>query len=293
MYSERIARDQNSGSGLGQDLKILDGIASWCGALHGSMPLDEALAALGNAISAEAAVVSRDSRNEGRSRVVAQFDVRDGDRMVDQIKRAYASEVLGGYFNKIQAGAVWFLSDHLADPDFVPSENLNNWRANRAVSDVAIVALETTGIQFDYLEFHFSRDLSHSDKTEAERVFPTLVRAWAGRKTGLVTQSQMDERMIQARIRATSSRIGVEEDILGVSNPAKLSRAEFRVCLLLSRGLAVKAVTEELGLSEATVRSHLRSIYAKTATKGLAELVYRILSNTGDKVGIGRRSQRS
>jgi len=47
----------------------------------------------------------------------------------------------------------------------------------------------------------------------------------------------------------------------------------------LSRGLSVKAVTEELSLSEATVRTHLRSIYSKTETTGMPELLYMLLSN--------------
>jgi DNA-binding CsgD family transcriptional regulator len=36
-------------------------------------------------------------------------------------------------------------------------------------------------------------------------------------------------------------------------------------------------VAAELSLSEATVRSHLRAIYAKTETSGLAELVFQLI----------------
>jgi DNA-binding NarL/FixJ family response regulator len=68
--------------------------------------------------------------------------------------------------------------------------------------------------------------------------------------------------------------------ILGMDNPAGLSRAEFRVCLLLSRGLSVKAVSEDLNLSENTIRSHLRAIYSKTETASLPELIYLIMSVT-------------
>ena len=78
-------------------------------------------------------------------------------------------------------------------------------------------------------------------------------------------------------------KIKPEEAILGVSNPANLSRAEFRVCLLLSRGLSVKAVSEDLNLSENTIRSHLRAIYAKTETASLPELIYLIMSVTDDE----------
>ena len=59
---------------LGQDLKILDGIASWCGGLHGSMPLSEALKSLAVGLGAEAAAIARQSRHEERCRPVAIYD---------------------------------------------------------------------------------------------------------------------------------------------------------------------------------------------------------------------------
>lgn len=104
-------------------------------------------------------------------------------------------------------------------------------------------------------------------------VLPTMARTWANRQVGLVTRTVVNHRAT-ADLALQQS---VPAMILGTSNPARLSRAEFRVCLLLSRGLSVTGVAEELTVSEATVRSHLRSIYAKTDTSGLAELVFALL----------------
>ena len=56
--------------------------------------------------------------------------------------------------------------------------------------------------------------------------------------------------------------------------------------LIREQLLSVKAVTDELGLTESTVRSHLRSIYSKTETSGLAELVYRILAAPSEALGL-------
>ncbi len=247
------------------------------------MSLDNALGALAAALGAEAAVISRDAKPEGKSRLVADFDARNGDVSIQHIRRSYAPDVLGAFFNKMRGGTIWFLSDYQDDVGYDSTESLNSWRLNRGVSDIAVIALESTGIQHDYIEFHFTRELDRPEKENCESVFPTLVRAWGGRRTGLVTQAQMDDRLVRARALARASRIKPDEAILGVSNPAKLSRAEFRVCLLLSRGLSVKGVTDELGLSESTVRSHLRSIYSKTEASGLPELVYRLLSNGTDR----------
>jgi DNA-binding CsgD family transcriptional regulator len=277
-------------SPMGQDLRVLDGIASWCGALHGSMPLDEAIGALSQAISADLSILSRDARSDGKCRIVADYDVKKADRHNEKVRRAFAPDVLGEYYGKMRRGTSWFLSDHQDDFGFENTSGLASWRLARGIVDIVVVCLESTGLQQDYLEFHLANILSREAKEELEALLPTLVRAWSGRKTGLVTQAQMDDRMLQARAVALAARIKPDAPILGTSNPAKLSRAEFRVCLLLSRGLSVKGLTDELGSSEATVRSHLRSIYSKTEASGLPELVYRLLANGTDArhEGFGR-----
>lgn len=288
MPSSRRALD--STSSINRDLRVLDGIASWCGALHGSMPLDEALAALAQAISADLCILSRDARSEGKPRIVADYDISKSDRHNDQVRRAFSPDVLGEYYGKMRRGSAWFLSDHQDDTGFECTGGLASWRLSRGIVDIVVVGLESTGLQQDYMEFHFSNTLGREDKEEIEALLPTLVRAWSGRKTGLVTQAQMDDRMVQARASAKANRLKADAPLLGTSNPAKLSRAEFRVCLLLSRGLSIKGLTDELGLSEATVRSHLRSIYSKTNVSGLPELVYRLLSSGSDaqQAGYGR-----
>ena len=222
--------------------------------------------------------------------MVAGYDIKSADRTFDQIRRAYAPDALGSYFGKLRRGAVWFLSDHQDDSGFESTSGLSSWRLSRGIVEIVVVGLESTGLQHDYLEFHFAHDLTRDDKEAMEGLLPVLVRAWAGRKTGLVTRAQIDDRIMDARAAAQASKIKPNAPLLGTSNPAKLSRSEFRVCLLLSRGLSVRGVTEELGLTEATIRSHLRAIYSKTGASGLPELVYRLLSNGVDaqSAGVGR-----
>src|SRR6056297_2051634 len=88
-------RATDTTSPMGQDLRVLDGIASWCGALHGSMPLSEALEALAKAISADIGILSRDARSDGKPRVVADYDISKSDRHIDHTRRAFAPDVLG------------------------------------------------------------------------------------------------------------------------------------------------------------------------------------------------------
>lgn len=61
-----------------------------------------------------------------------------------------------------------------------------------------------------------------------------------------------------------------------MENPARLSRAEFRVCMTLDRHGQIDAAARDLGLSESTIRSHLHGIFAKTGCPSLADLLRRL-----------------
>ncbi len=55
-------------------------------------------------------------------------------------------------------------------------------------------------------------------------------------------------------------------EILGFQNPARLSRAEFRVCMLIAEGAGNAEICAALSLSESTVRAHVRTICIKTGS---------------------------
>lgn len=267
----------------GPDLRVLDGIANWCGGLHGALDLADTLHALSGGFGAEAAAIARHGKHEETARAVAISDTRKHDDTVPALRRALAQDVMGYLYAKSRVATVWFLSDIDDDPQWKGTQTLTNWKISRGIKEIVVISLAASPQQRDFVEFHFARELERSEKLEIEALVPTLVRSWSGRKPGLVTQSRMDERLVRARETAKAGKRRWDAPILGTSNPAKLSRAEFRVCHLLSRGLSVKGVTDELGLSEATVRTHLRSIYSKTEVSGMAELLYRILSSGTDE----------
>lgn len=273
---------------IGPDLRVLDGIANWCGGLHGSMPLDEALSKLATGFGAVAAVLSRQQHNQDRPRKVAAYDLMTGVPDEITLIRPLCDDVMGYLYSKARSGTVWFLSDHTEDPAWSKSQTLDNWCVARDISEVTVVALGGDARHSDFLEFHFAEPLEYSQKLELESLAPTLTRAWSGRKAGLVTQAQMDVRMVRHRAAAQQARLKPDAPILDMSNPARLSRAEYRVCLMLARGLSVKGLVQELGLSESTIRSHLRSIYSKTEVSGMPELMYRILSAPVDQIEVRR-----
>ena len=60
-----------------------------------------------------------------------------------------------------------------------------------------------------------------------------------------------------------------------------LTRAEVRVARALLAGARPKAIAQQLAVSEETIRTQLKAVYAKTETRGIASLVA-LLSRLAD-----------
>lgn len=261
------------------DLRVLDGVATWCGGLHGSMPLADALRALCVGLGAQSAAISRHlHRTEETPRLVA-LAAPEGHM---SMQRAFCSDVLGYHFGHAKPGSLWLLSEMQEDPAWAVTDEFAVWLSAAKVAEIAVIPMSMARQNVDFIEFHFSQPVSRATQREIEALVPTIERSWVGRKPGLVARAMTDGKLLVAHNAPDATRPRWDAAILGMTNPASLSRAEFRVCLLLSRGLTVKAVSDQLGLSENTVRSHLRSIYAKTETNSLSELIYLILSIPDD-----------
>lgn len=68
----------------------------------------------------------------------------------------------------------------------------------------------------------------------------------------------------------------------------RLTRSEARVARMLADGLALAQVCERLEISQNTVRTHLKRIYAKTHTNRQGSLVKLVLSGTNPGSTLGR-----
>ena len=254
------------------------------------MPLGDALKALASGLGASNAAITRHHhRTEDHPRLVALFSGQ-GPAV---LSRAYCRDVLGNHFDHALAGTAWFLSEMYEDPFWTVSHDLDLWLHSKGAEDIAVIPMSVSRQCVDYIEFHFPSRLTDAGRKQFQSIVPTIERSWLGRKPGLVAGATLDGRAIPARISNDNARPRWDQAILGMSNPAGLSRAEFRVCLLLSRGLSVKAVSEELGLSDNTVRSHLRAIYSKTETASLPELIYLIMSVTDDEDSVSVTAYRA
>ncbi len=246
---------------------MIGAIAHWCEFLHGITSFEDALESLANGLDAEATVLSRVSREDHRNNKTLQFDGRRGRSSSATIDRSFAKAVLGTYFEKPKTGSIWFKSmlEHDVDPA------LENCHRRRNLADLVVIPLGVDEKSIDFVEMHFSTPLKFEHRALLNMVADTLTRTWKNRAPGIVTQ-------VYSKSVARLSRQETNAPILSMENPAKLSRAEYRVCLLLSRGHTFEKVQAELEISTSTLRTHLKNIYAKTETGSQSELLYRLLT---------------
>lgn len=246
---------------------MIGAVAQWCECLHGHAPIKDALRKLVDGFSAEAVALVRLPRDPAAAPKIVTHDILADPKDARMLSRSFARSVLGAYVGKSKPGTIW-LSSYMTD-EMDPA--LETFQYRRGLAELAIVPLSSDEKSVDFLEIHYRERLCAEDHAVLNMVASTLASTWANRKPGSFIESFLKRRMAD-RAPATTG------PILGMSNPARLSRAEFRVCLMLSRGLTARRVREELGICRSTLRTHLRNIYLKTETENFAELVYKLIS---------------
>lgn len=244
---------------------LIGAIAEWCEGLHGQAPLVQGVASLAEALGAEVIAVSRTPRREGGRAKWLAHDAGAGSGRLSV--RSHASALLGAYLATARPGSVWFGSMFDAGADPILAE----FQARRRLSEIVVIPLDVTARHVDAVEIHLADKPAGHLTAALNMLGETLTRTWQNRAPG-----QFTEALLRVEARAEMLRPGLP--LLSVENPARLSRAEFRVCLLLSRGRAAGEVQGELGITDSTLRSHLRNIYAKTGTRNLSGLVYHLVS---------------
>jgi len=247
-------------------------MVDWCESLHGVYSFKEGLRRLLVDIGAEAGMVVRVNHGNANASKYIEVDTRDTEPYIPKLKRSYVKCVLGEYLTKLQASRLW-LSSHVEDRQgSFTDPSLVEWQASRSFSELVVIVLSTGKHKSEFLELHFREPVSLTHLQLMESLLPTMCRSWKNRTGGLFTAA------LHKKCH-TFAHKEINHPILGCANPARLSRSEFRICMLLSSGLSIEAIINELAVSVTTVRSHLRNIYSKTGTSSHAELVYKILSN--------------
>ena len=244
---------------------------AWTEAVQGRGDLDETTCALMHLFNADAVLLVRgDPKSRMFRRVL--LNQREGNALYrNTVGEVLSGRILGNYLGSAQPGSVWRLSESRTYDD-APDHGA----ASGVPEAITIVVGRANGF-LDCLELQFCRETGARTEDLVSHLAQVFSDTWSRRAMG-VMQSLI--------LAAVPKEVGeaprpVAMPIMDVSNPAGLSRSEFRICTLVGQGMAPKAIAQQLALRETTVRTHLSAIYSKTATAGIVDLVHRL--NAGDQ----------
>lgn len=251
------------------DSRFLLIVAILCQASQGSVGLVDALRQIRKQVGAEVTAICRADLSTPHRPAKVLCDEKHCSRSEDvgTFGVSFAMGVCGENIKSAKAGSVWVGTF----ADFENRERLASIYRHRRLVSTIVIPLQRRNGYGDFLELHFSHPISAAFVGHLELLGPVLANCWKDRSPGLLVESSLSRRQI------CSGRISLGA-ILSTENPYRLSRAEYRVCMMLSRGLNNEAVLSELSITIATLRTHLRNIYAKTDCASQPELIHKLLS---------------
>ncbi|WP_170336923.1 helix-turn-helix transcriptional regulator [Ruegeria arenilitoris] len=243
-------------------------VAALCQASQGNVPLLNALRETALMIGADAVSISRVDLACGKgSAKVLSYDANPQHDHSGSFDFCVAPIVCGKNMSRAKPGSAWFGTLD----DFAEHEHFFELYKNRRLSESVSILLERRNGDADFWELHFSRPISTALENILALIGPILSDCWKKRSLGRFSEAKLSS----ARRKSVKKYV---KDILSMDNPCRLSRAEYRVCLLLARGLNNDALLSELSISISTLRTHLRNIYGKTGTSSQPELIHDLLT---------------
>lgn len=251
--------------------ELLKTVAVLCQAFQGNVVLRDALREASRLMGADVAAICRvDARTPVSAPQVLSYD--------GQVKHCDAGQgfdvslapfICGNNIAHAKSGSTWFGTLD----DFERNDAVFDCLLKRRITESMCILLERKNGTADFLELHFSYPISSRMADMLEVLGPILSDIWKKRALGRFTEAKLTD----ARRKPTTKK---QANILSIENPFQLSRSEYRVCLLLARGLNNSALLDELSITISTLRTHLRNIYLKTGATSQTELVHDLLSSS-------------
>jgi DNA-binding CsgD family transcriptional regulator len=246
-------------------IKTLLDFVKWS---QGQQPLGPALDGLARYLDASAICLARRDRTKPAIRVLQTVDYNKDPRK-PQLRQSFAHEVLGVHLDSLKEGVALLQSETLSahgqcDPV------LDHWMLRRGVTDIAFLCIGSHNGIRDIIEIHFITAVTRNWRSDSALIVKSLTEVHAGRRPGLIEQQFLDR---------SQGEKGALEDgpLLAPENSAGLTRTEYRLCLLIANGLSRSGAAREMRVTENTIRTHLRNIYAKTGHQTFHDLARRLV----------------
>lgn len=257
-------------------LKAADFLVRWTECLHGSGNLRDTLALFADLTGSCVVNLLRFDPETGRQRTITCFDLdaRDGKR---PLTKGMAPSILWRHGAYARPGTIWTLSE----TDRAQQDNLDKlaqrWMEDRGFGEVVVIPMGRSGTDLDAVEFYRVKPLAKTGDPTLTWLATSVADLWSRRRKGLIARLLRSVPAMTERLQGPDPE--QPANILSSDNPCRLTAAETRICTLIQAGYGLTEMGARIGVAEATVRSHLRSIYAKTGAAGQVGLVRMLLKD--------------
>ena len=244
----------------------------WTECLHGNGSLRETLINFSDLALAEVVHLHRVNTETGGQRSIATVDLcaSQGAR---PLTRAYGMALAGQTFSRAKPGTLWSLKELDREAASCLDPRVSGWMEERGLREAMMIPLSSVGDATDLLEFYLSAPLDRPRREALETLTLAAAEAWGRRPSGRITRILRAAPAINEHL--ASARPNVHP--LSESNPLGLTAAEFRICSMMHRGISLNEASKTLSIADSTLRTHLRSIFAKAGVAGQVGLVRRLL----------------
>lgn len=250
--------------------KIFKPVSGFASSLRGMDSVEVGLHQIATALGAQSALLSRLGKNDTQAVTIAKAVVsRNG---LGTLTRPFCEHIVDVNPRSLRVGACIFRS-RVDQPSASSDLIMDRWYQSSGARDSVVMVLEVSKRNVDRLELHFDHVADRNCITLCEEMAQALPLFYASRAPEIIEQT------LQRNSKSgTATPVAGAMPILSEANPYQLTRSEYRICHVISRGLSYKALPGKLDISPHTVRSHLRNIYAKVDVADFFELSHRLVS---------------
>ena len=246
----------------------IDLACQWTRSIGNRDMLANVLVEMANTVHADMALVIRKDLPSGRRHLISCHNSSTG-KLLPVATESRSDTLLNDTLFHLRPGVVHRITDLLQ----IEASSLHQ---QCGYSEITVCVLSKQSDTIDFVEFQFDRVIAPHNFQLLQIQAPAISKTWVERENGSVRNMLAKKSLASV---SDTTETTIVKDILGVHNPAKLTRSEFRICTLIQQGALPADLRETLGISLTTYRSHMRSIYLKTGAAGQLELVHTLHQN--------------
>ena len=246
----------------------------WTECLHGNGSLRETLINFSDLVLADVVHLHRVNTVNSGQRSISTVDRRAPQGARPMI-RAHGTALAGQTLSRAKPGTLWSMQELDRDAASRLEPRVMAWMEERGLREAMLIPLSSAGDATDLLEFHMSAPLDGPRRVSLETLSVAIAEAWGRRPEGRIARILRAAPAINANL--ASDRPTLHP--LSQSNPLGLTAAESRICSMIQHGVGLMEASKALSIADSTLRSHLRSIFAKAGVAGQVGLVRLLLES--------------